>query len=227
MAIYCISDLHGQFTLFKKMLDKINFSSEDTLYVLGDVVDRGKDGIECLQYILNHPQMQMILGNHEKMMIDVLYSKTNLPRSIRSWNRNGNGPTIDGLIQLSDEEQLDLLTKVSKLPLYKELSVQGKSYYLVHGSPYSVKEEDFVQVDRRDYRDYFVWERFNKDQQFFPDKIVIAGHTPTSYLQDITPLTIWHGNNIIDIDCGCAMLGDGGRCGCLCLDTLEEFYVDE
>ena len=31
-----------------KMLEKINFSDSDTLYILGDVVDRGPDGIKIL-----------------------------------------------------------------------------------------------------------------------------------------------------------------------------------
>lgn len=38
--IYVISDIHGCYDKYIKMLEKIRFSSEDTLYVLGDVLDR-------------------------------------------------------------------------------------------------------------------------------------------------------------------------------------------
>ncbi len=41
MATYVISDIHGEYELFIKLLEKIRFTSADTLYVLGDVIDRG------------------------------------------------------------------------------------------------------------------------------------------------------------------------------------------
>ena len=41
MAVYVISDIHGNYDLFMELLKKIKLSGKDTLYVLGDVVDRG------------------------------------------------------------------------------------------------------------------------------------------------------------------------------------------
>lgn len=43
--IYCMSDLHGCYRQYMAMLEKIGFSDEDTLYILGDTVDRGPSGI--------------------------------------------------------------------------------------------------------------------------------------------------------------------------------------
>ena len=51
MASYVISDMHGRFEEFKQMLELIDFSSSDTLYILGDVIDRGPDPIEMLSFI--------------------------------------------------------------------------------------------------------------------------------------------------------------------------------
>ena len=39
---YVMTDLHGEYELFKEMLEKINFSDEDTLYILGDCCDEEK-----------------------------------------------------------------------------------------------------------------------------------------------------------------------------------------
>ena len=39
--IYVMSDLHGQYNAFLKMLELINFTDEDELYILGDIIDRG------------------------------------------------------------------------------------------------------------------------------------------------------------------------------------------
>ena len=46
--IYAMSDLHGCYDKYIKMPEKINFGDDDTLYILGDIVDRGPDGIKIL-----------------------------------------------------------------------------------------------------------------------------------------------------------------------------------
>ena len=51
MSIYVMSDIHGEADLFHAMLEQIGFSESDTLYILGDVIDRGPDGIALLQEI--------------------------------------------------------------------------------------------------------------------------------------------------------------------------------
>lgn len=52
--IYCMSDIHGELDRFKAMLDLINFSSDDTLYIIGDVIDRHPGGVEILKIIRTH-----------------------------------------------------------------------------------------------------------------------------------------------------------------------------
>ena len=69
---YCVSDIHGEAARFTELLDKINFSDSDTLYVLGDVIDRGAHGVEILRRIKDTPNMQMLMGNHERMCLDTL-----------------------------------------------------------------------------------------------------------------------------------------------------------
>ena len=44
--IYAMSDIHGCFDKYRAMLSEIQFKSTDTLYVLGDVIDRGPDGVK-------------------------------------------------------------------------------------------------------------------------------------------------------------------------------------
>ena len=46
---YVISDVHGEYDKYKAMLERIAFSDDDTLYVLGDVIDRGSGGIKILK----------------------------------------------------------------------------------------------------------------------------------------------------------------------------------
>ena len=46
---YVISDLHGRYDLFLRLLEMIRFNEADTLFFLGDAVDRGPDGVTILQ----------------------------------------------------------------------------------------------------------------------------------------------------------------------------------
>ena len=69
---YCMSDLHGEKDLFDKMLEKIQFSSLDHLYILGDVIDRGPHGVELLEQIMASDNITMLLGNHEQMCLSTL-----------------------------------------------------------------------------------------------------------------------------------------------------------
>ena len=73
---YLISDIHGCYDQYRQLLQKINFSSQDELYVLGDAVDRGSDPIKVLQDLMRRPNVIYILGNHDLEMYLLLNKLT-------------------------------------------------------------------------------------------------------------------------------------------------------
>lgn len=42
---YFVSDIHGEYELFLHLLDKIGFSGGDTVYILGDLIDKGERSV--------------------------------------------------------------------------------------------------------------------------------------------------------------------------------------
>ena len=70
--IYIMSDIHGNMRRFRSVMEQIKLQPEDTLYVLGDVVDRFPYGITILQELMAMPNVKMLLGNHEYMMLNVM-----------------------------------------------------------------------------------------------------------------------------------------------------------
>ena len=70
--IYCVSDIHGELDKFERLLELIQFSDADQLYIIGDVIDRGAMGEDILQKIMSASNMTMLLGNHEQMCLDTL-----------------------------------------------------------------------------------------------------------------------------------------------------------
>ena len=69
---YVMSDIHGNAERFNSIINQIELKPEDSLYVLGDVIDRYPDGIRILRLLMSLPNVKLLLGNHEYMMLEAL-----------------------------------------------------------------------------------------------------------------------------------------------------------
>jgi len=212
---YCISDIHGEYDRFLAMLEKIKFSDADTLYVLGDVIDRGSRGVEMLLDIMSRPNVHMILGNHEHMCLATL-GPNNEIGARQLWESNGGSVTRkDLLVGEFRTRKSEILGFIAGLPDFMEVEVGGKKYHLVHGYPAANKHNR-------------IWGRpVPNAERPFDDATAIIGHTPTIFLNgnDEAPLRIWRGNGIVDIDCGCGSGSKLRNLACLRLEDMAEFYV--
>ena len=71
MSTYVMSDIHGCYDELMKMLEKIQFSSDDTLIIAGDYMDRGSQSLEMLDWILDTPDnVILIRGNHDAEFVE-------------------------------------------------------------------------------------------------------------------------------------------------------------
>ena len=149
MAVYVTSDLHGlELEKLKSLLKKAGFKGSDWLYILGDVIDRQNDGgVEILKWLLEQPNVQLILGNHEAMLLscDFVFDEIT-ENSIRSlsaeklellnnYNDNGGGVTLKALrelMQTDPDTVADILDYLREAPLYETVSLNGKDFLLVH-----------------------------------------------------------------------------------------------
>ncbi len=66
---YAISDIHGEYNQFMQLLEKIRFSDSDTLYVIGDTIDRGPQPIKVLQFMMEQPNIIPIVGKDNAEML--------------------------------------------------------------------------------------------------------------------------------------------------------------
>ncbi len=216
-----------QLLFFKQGLEKIQFSPEDTLYIFGDVVDRGPDGISLLKEIMGMPNAVMLLGNHEYMMLQYM-SPSASETDIRRWNRNGNAPTLAKFLRLKVREQKEILRYLKMLPTHLKVTVGGRCFYFVHGFPGENVHDE-------------VWRRPTIGAPNpIPDHQLIIGHTPVQYLiedemQQILfekgleasgeHLRATHTPGFIDIDCGCGHNIPIKALACLRLEDMEEYYI--
>lgn len=73
MGIYCIGDIQGCHQAFEDLLQALDFSpSRDTLYVLGDLVNRGPDSVGVLRRMMQlEGSVHCLLGNHDIHLLAV------------------------------------------------------------------------------------------------------------------------------------------------------------
>ena len=235
---YVMSDIHGYYEKYRSMLEAIEFAEDDTLYVLGDVLDRGPDGFKILLDMAARPNVIGLLGNHELLAAAALPSLLRTMRQgeeqplskteqeqMQKWIQNGGKPSILQLLRLSGEEMEIVCAYLRSLSAYEEVTVERRKFVLVHAGleHFSITRP----LEKYDLED-FLFCRPDLDTTYFPDKTLVFGHTPTRLLhrqigEPEQPDRIFHRGTMIGLDCGCVY--SGGRLGCLCLDTMEEFYV--
>ena len=235
IATYVISDIHGQYDMFVDLLEKIKLKDEDTLYILGDVLDRGPHPVKTLRKLMEMPNAICLVGNHEVMALECLeflfseITDASIEKldeamwdNLLTWQYNGSQSTIDEFKQLDSEAGHAVIDFIKELSIYEEVSVNDKDYLLVHAGLGNYSPE-------KDIEDYslhdLIWVRADYDVQYFTDTYVITGHTPTQFIEDNPrPGYIYRHNNHIAIDCGAHI--PSGRLAALCLDTGEEFYSE-
>ena len=218
-------------------MSAIDLRPDDALYVLGDVIDRGPDGCKILLDMMGRPNVIPILGNHEftaaVCLPWLLEEVTDCPlanlddtrlAALQEWIVNGGGPTLRELQGLSRAERGDILDYLWEMELYAEAEAGGRSFVLTHaGLDHFSPGKPLDDYELED----FLFCRPKPNEAFWPDRYLVYGHTPTHLLraQMGQPLSddILRCGKQIAIDCGC---GFDGKLGCVCLDTVEAFYVE-
>lgn len=234
--VYATSDLHGcSPEAFRQLLDRAGFTQDDFLFILGDVIDRGEHGAELLLWLTQQPNMQLILGNHEALLLSCAFLFADVSdeslnaltvenmKLVQNWVDNGGNPTMKGfrkLLKQDPELVQGILEYLQDSPLYEEVEVNGREYVLVHsglGEDFS-HDKPFEAYSAEE----LLFSRPHPDTQYFPDKTVIFGHTPSFYYGEAYRGKSVHTKTWINIDTG---VYAGNSPVLLCLDTGKEFYL--
>lgn len=216
MSTYAISDLHGCYDELILILNKINFSSSDTMYIIGDILDRGDKSLKIIDLIISQNNINLIMGNHENLFIQH-YESGNM----YFW-KLGHPEILhrpDGYIEA-------LYGYFKQLPMYE---IVGNNI-LVHAGlklPTNYKGMGIDEIMKYQNEEMLLWSRdhIGKEKKITGYNI-ICGHTP---VQDITgnynDVKILYRKGTYYIDCGCVFKEKNGKLACLRLEDKAEFYV--
>ena len=261
MATYVFSDVHGHAAPLARALVRTHPTEDDAYYCLGDMIDRGPDPLGVIELVRSLPNVHVLMGNHEDLMMACMGAPDD-PMNAMNWGMNGGITTSEALAQVSEEEADEIVEWVGGLPAFDYARVGGRDYLFVHAgiNPALVGEGPWGDAERigellsAQRCEDLMWIR----EDFWGSHtgligedgrgpIVVAGHTPTPYLDRISgdrgvsvrdeegrPTMARLGADEStggvadrwDIDAGAAGGSGFGRVLVLRLDDGEEFYED-
>jgi serine/threonine protein phosphatase 1 len=157
MIVYCLTDIHGKYDLLTKALELI--PSRANIVFLGDYIDRGPDSYKVINLIRDlqdtNPNVHVLLGNHEAMMVDGVYLKGNT----NIWFYNGGLDTI------------------KSYPNETELAYDAEWMKDLE-SILTIDNVTFVHAMASDNPQERIWGRYRRDEDAVWPTKVIHGHTP-------------------------------------------------
>ncbi len=223
---YVVSNLHGALKEFSELLDTINFSKDDVMFVLGDIVDYGEDSVELLCDLSFRDNVWAIAGEHDRLALQMLEGFENMLASgsapdeeyiakMNEWMSKGGAVTLNAFRSLEKDMREGVIEYLSDLPTYEVMTIDDTDYLLLHSG---IKDYS-ADVELDEYEE----SAFCEDDctRKIDGYTVVCGHLPTNvYFEGDGD--IYHGDGYIAIDCGASR---GGRLACLCLEDGREYYV--
>jgi serine/threonine protein phosphatase 1 len=187
-----IGDVHGHYDTLMSLLDAIAPMSDDKVYFLGDLIDRGPQSAQVVDFVKESPY-SCLLGNHEQMLLDILGDGEIYGPALQAWLYSGGHTTINSYGE--GGVRSDHLAWMRTLPTYLDLG----DVWLVHAgvNPRMPLEKQTS--------DQFCWVRdefHSIHKPYFSDKLIITGHTITFTLPGVLPGQIAQGCGWLDIDTG-------------------------
>lgn len=212
MRYYVFTDIHGMSKQFDHIVTYMESQGKDyQCFYLGDACDRGPDGFEIMNKLLDNPKIVYLKGNHEDMFVKAChafcdmaaeegytpyeyarahcFSIVNVPydSDIGLCMNNGGIPTLDAWLQHGCPR--DFVRKIQKLPLKAQVTIEDekgnpiRTFDMCHAG---CIEEEWENDDE----EAMLWDRTHFSAVWDPadniSHILIHGHTPTIYLPRYT-----------------------------------------
>ncbi len=226
--IIAISDIHGYVHYLRGLLEKIQFSPQDTLVIAGDMIEKGPESLATVRLVMDlkktHPHIYASQGNVERSRLSALIDTSDeadrefllIHWSDRNvWKR---GLFLDMMEELgipADEVSENTVKDVKRrlLENYRGVAdylwnlptiLTAGNFIFAHAG---VPTDDLDALQETEEQECLRRNAFlNEDVQF--DRYVVAGHWPVSlYREDIDSLNpiCDPQKHIIAIDGGCAL----------------------
>ncbi|GAB0174834.1 MAG: metallophosphoesterase family protein [Candidatus Altimarinota bacterium] len=198
-----IGDVHGCYDELMALLEKVEIHDDDTLYFVGDLINKGPKSLEVVEFVRNRPNTFSVMGNHEFFSLKKEYISYEENNHLK-WIENRYEQTYELRTKLNDMGYTDWILS---FPIY----IEREDFILVHGGFHPKYGKDTPAEIATMIR---VIEGKPWYESYTGEKLVIYGHWATAGLR-VT-------KNTIGLDTGCSF---GGHLTAYCLETAEFWQV--
>ena len=189
--LFAIGDIHGCATALRTLVTVIDPRPEDTVVVLGDVIDWGPNSRDCVKQLIDlssRCHFILVRGNHEEMLFAALKSESDL----RSWLDLGGEQTLmsypyRGGDDFIDPEHVQFL-KANALDFF-----ETDEFIFVHAS----YDPNKLMAEQSNTTLQWEFVEPEKMRPHYSGKTVVCGHSPQTGGE---PLDLGF-LKVIDTDC--------------------------
>ena len=228
--ILVTSDIHGNLSYFKKLLKKAEFSENDILFVVGDIVEKGNENLEALRYIMKLcekgnviPLIGNVDANRLKIIDELCEDNVNgfykYILNLREWAgtsfyeelANECGYTLNSAEDVLAAKQAVITHFEKEFGFLVNLPtvIETQSFVFVHGG---LRERRVFDNADKGIFELTKFDAFMENTEHSFEKYVIVGHWPVclynNRIQQFNPI-IKKDKKIISIDGGCGVKKDG------------------
>ena len=187
-----IGDIHGHYSGLMTLLEAIAPGSDDQVYFLGDLIDRGPQSAQVIEFV-KESSYQCILGNHEQLLLESFPNGQVYSPALQAWLQSGGRATIASYGQAGIS--LEHIEWLRTLPTYLDLG----DLWLVHAGVHP----DLSIEQQTSHEFCWIREEFHSSPQpYFANKLIITGHTITFTFPGVIPGAIARGQGWLCIDTG-------------------------
>jgi len=223
--VLAASDLHAHGTWLKALLDEVGFCDDDYLFLVGDYLERGKDNLATLRYVMElckKPNVYAAIGNVDIWSLNAVFCEPEKTKERIAYFAPHHGGCfytdmcIEAGLPYDTLEEIAYASERIKELYRPEIDfllslptvIDTPFYTFVHGG---IPTKHLEELDLSDAYRYLKNDNFIAQDVAF-DKWTIVGHWPaTLYSTDSINLNphIAFDQKIIDIDGGCGVKDDG------------------
>jgi len=189
--VYAIGDVHGRLDLLRKLMGRIfedmsrgtDTTKNMRIIFLGDLIDRGPDSKDCLQYVQGYMHdhgAELILGNHEELFLRSIKGD---PQAQELWLKHGGLDTLrsfDVAPLEEGEDSFDFGERLSK-------QVNPELLEMLEAAPTTLRSGDYLFAhagvrpgvslkNQEDFDLFFIREEFTKSKRWH-GAMIVHGHT--------------------------------------------------
>ena len=224
--ILAVSDIHGNLNLFRRLMEQVNFSGKDELFLLGDLVERGFQNLDTLHFVMElgkRENVHILMGNNDTVWQDIL---TDGDFQTMRYLRSRKGSVLHEMCRTLS---IEIGEDTAFTPLREKLRKEFLPEFLwLHNLPHIIETREFTFVHSGlavgVLESQKPWEVMKNDGFLMGDsrfeKYVAVGHMPVCNLGwnvgRNNPLTD-PVRKVIGIDGGSG-LKVGGQLNCLIIE---------